>query len=443
MQKRFGNKQIWLIAYPILVSLLMEQLIGMTDTAFLGRVGEIELGAAAIGGVLYIVMFIVGMGFGIGTQILMARRNGEERYREIGNLFYQGIYFQVGLASVLVLLYYCLAPLILKPLVSSEHIYSAAVEYLNWRVLGFFFSFTREIFRAFFLGTTKTGTLTLNSVVMLLSNVAFNYVLIFGKLGFPALGITGAAIGSTLAGFVSLLFFIVYMRRKVDTRKYGLNTVSGFRIPVLRQMLNVSLWTMIQHFISLSTWFVLFIYVEHLGERPIAVSNIIRNIYTIPFMVTTALSSSCSALVSNIIGAGNADEVPRLVLQHIRLAGAIVLPMIILFALFPEALLRIYTNIPDLRTAAVPSLWVICACFIFIVPSNICFNAVSGTGNTRTAFVMELAMSVLYLAYTTVVVAWLKMDVAVAWTSEAVYSIGIGSLALIYLWRGTWKNRKI
>ena len=58
MQTKYTYKQIWLIAYPILISLLMEQMIGMTDTAFLGRVGEVELGASAIAGVFYMVIFI-------------------------------------------------------------------------------------------------------------------------------------------------------------------------------------------------------------------------------------------------------------------------------------------------------------------------------------------------------------------------------------------------
>lgn len=88
-----------MIAYPILISLLMEQMIGMTDTAFLGRVGEVELGASAIAGVFYMVIFMAAFGFSIGAQILIARRNGEKQYREIGDLFYQGIYFQIGLAG--------------------------------------------------------------------------------------------------------------------------------------------------------------------------------------------------------------------------------------------------------------------------------------------------------------------------------------------------------
>lgn len=100
------------------------------------------------------------------------------------------------------------SPMILKRLVSSEHIYNAAISFINWRVLGFFFSFTGVMFRAFFVGTTQTRTLTLNSVVMVLSNVLFNYVLIFGKFGFPALGIAGAAIGSSLAEMVSVIFLL-------------------------------------------------------------------------------------------------------------------------------------------------------------------------------------------------------------------------------------------
>ena len=72
MKTKYSYKQIWTIAYPILISLIMEQMIGMTDTAFLGRVGEIELGASAIAGVYYLAIFMMAFGFSIGAQILIA-----------------------------------------------------------------------------------------------------------------------------------------------------------------------------------------------------------------------------------------------------------------------------------------------------------------------------------------------------------------------------------
>lgn len=443
MLTKYTYKEIWLIAYPILISLLMEQMIGMTDTAFLGRVGEVELGASAIAGIFYIVMFMVAFGFSIGAQILMARRNGENQYREIGNLFYQGLYFQLGLAAVMFLLCYSFAPMVLKRLVSSDHIYDAAISYLNWRVFGFFFSFAGVMFRAFFLGTTQTKTLTLNSIVMVLSNIVFNYILIFGKFGLPALGIAGAAIGSSLAELVSLIFFILYTRSRIDIRKYGLDKIPGIRREILKRMLNVSFWTMIQNFLSLSTWFLLFLYVEHLGERSLAITNIIRNVSGILFMIMMAFASTCGSLVSNLIGAGDIRYVRGTIRQHVRIAYAFVLPLAAFFALFPSMILSVYTDIPELQQAAVPSLWVLCSAYIFLVPANVYFQSVSGTGNTRTALALEMITLAIYTCYITYVVSYLKLDVAYAWTSEHVYSIGILTLCYFYMKKGKWSQKKI
>ena len=100
MKTKYSYKQIGTITFPILISLIMEQMIGMTDTAFLGRVGEIELGASAIAGVYYLAIFMMAFGFSIGAQILIARRNGEGNYKEIGPIFYQGIYFLLAMAVI-------------------------------------------------------------------------------------------------------------------------------------------------------------------------------------------------------------------------------------------------------------------------------------------------------------------------------------------------------
>ena len=101
MPATYSYRQIWHIAYPVLIGTLMEQLIGLTDTAFLGRVGEVELGAAAIGGIFFVAIFMIGLGFSTGAQILMARRNGEGNYMAVGHLFYHSLGFLLALAVVL------------------------------------------------------------------------------------------------------------------------------------------------------------------------------------------------------------------------------------------------------------------------------------------------------------------------------------------------------
>lgn len=440
---KYTYKQIWLITFPILISLLMEQLIGMTDTAFLGRVGEIELGASAIAGVYYLAIFMMAFGFSIGAQILIARRNGEGNYKDIGAIFYQGVYFLVAIAAILFTLSVVFSPSILKNIISSPRIYDAAESYIHWRVYGFFFSFAGVMFRAFFVGTTQTKTLTLNSIVMVLSNVVFNYVLIFGKFGFPALGIVGAAIGSSLSELVSLIFFILYTWKRMDVKKYGLNVLPQFQSGMLKRILNVSVWTMIQNFVSLSTWFMFFLFVEHLGERSLAIANIIRNVSGIPFMVTMAFAATCGSLVSNLIGAGEQDCVRGTIRQHIRIGYAFVLPILAFFCLFPELILRIYTDMPELRHASVPSLWVLCSAYLILVPANVYFQSVSGTGNTRTALAMELCVLAIYIAYAIYFILYLKMDIAFAWTTEMVYGIFTFIFCYQYMKKGKWTQKKI
>ena len=421
----------------------MEHMIGLTDTAYLGRVGEVELGASALAGVYYLVIYMLGFGFSVGAQVLMARRNGEGEYKRIGEVFTQGGLFLFLLAAVLFTASNLLTPYLLHRMIGSEEVYRATMSYLDWRVYGFFFSFIMVMFRAFFVGTTQTKTLTLNSIVMVLSNVVFNYILIFGKFGFPQLGIAGAAIGSSLAEMVSVIFFIIYTWKRIDCRKYALNILPKFQGKTLKRILNVSVWTMIQNFVSLSTWFMFFLFVEHLGERSLAIANIIRNVSGIPFMIAMAFASTCGSLVSNLIGAGEQDCVRGTIRQHIRIGYIFVLPILIFFCLFPDLILRIYTDMPDLRAASVPSLWVLCSAYLVLVPANVYFQSVSGTGNTRTALAMELCVLAIYVTYSAYFIMYLRMDVAFAWTTECVYGTFILLFCYWYMKKGNWQKKQI
>jgi len=439
----YSYRNIWKVAYPILISLVMEQMIGLTDTAFLGRVGEVELGASAIAIVYYMVLFMIGFGFSIGAQIIIGRRNGEGRYKETGKVFWTGLYFVLGLSGIIILLSELFTPWMMSFMVSSDAIYSAALSYVRWRLPGMVFAFITAMFRAFYVGTTQTKTLTLNSVVMVLSNVVFNYILIFGKLGIPAMGITGAAIGSSLAELVSLIFFTVYTRTCCDRSRYGLDKAARPDTGELKAMMPVCSWTMIQHTISISTWLIFFLYIEHLGERALAISNITRGVSGLIWVVLQAFSSTCSTLVSNMIGEGHQEKVMSLIKRILKLSYGIVSVMIIIFCLFPETIARIYTDIPDLVTASVPALVIMCSSYFLNVGGQVYFMAVSGTGSTKTAFKLELAALAVYMIYCTVIIGILKLDVAICWTAEHVYAGMLLICSWFYMRSGRWKNRSI
>lgn len=440
---KFSYRQIWQIAYPILLSLLMENMINLTDTVFLGHVGEVELGASALAGVYYLAIFMLAFGFSVGVQILIGRRNGERRYAEIGSIFRQGTVFLLALAAVLFSVSQWATPSLLRLFIQSDAVYAATEKYMEWRVYGFFFSFAAVMFRAFFVGITRTRVLTVNSIVMVLSNVVLNYVLIFGKCGFPELGIAGAAIASSVAEAVSVIFFVIYVRTKVDRVKYGFSLRGRFEPGLLRHVLGVSVWTMIQSFVSISTWFLFFLAVEHLGERPLAVTNMVRSISSLMFIVVNAFASTTSSLVSNLMGAGQARYVPGTCARTIRMCYMLVLPIMLLIMLFPQTVLRLYTDSGPLIGASVPALLVMASSYLVSVPCFILFNAVSGTGNTRSALGMELVALAVYAAYVVWVILCLRADVAVCWTTEHVYAVVMLSLCWLYLKRGRWRTKRI
>ncbi|MBR5810290.1 MAG: MATE family efflux transporter [Bacteroidales bacterium] len=439
----YSYRNIWRVAYPILISLVMEQMIGLTDTAFLGRVGEVELGASAIAIVYYMVLFMIGFGFSIGAQIIIGRRNGEGNFKETGKVFWNGLYFVLGLSGAIILLSELFTPWMMKFMVSSPAIYDAALSYVRWRLPGMVFAFCTAMFRAFYVGTTQTKTLTLNSVVMVASNIIFNYILIFGRCGLPALGITGAAIGSSLAELVSLIFFIVYTRLGCDRPKYGLDKPARFEKEELKSMMPVCAWTMIQHTVSVFTWFIFFLFIEHLGERPLAVSNIVRGVSGLIWVVLQAFSSTCSTLVSNLIGEGRQDKVMSLVKRILKLSYGIVGVIMLVICMYPEAIARIYTDIPDLITASIPAMLVMTSSYLVNVGGQVFFLAVSGTGSTKTAFRLELVALFVYMVYCAVIIGWLKLDVAICWTAEHVYAGMLLICSWIYMKSGRWKNLKV
>ena len=439
----YTNKQIWNVSYPIFLSLLAQNVINVTDTAFLGRVGEVELGASAMGGLYYICAFTIAFGFSTGSQIVMARRNGERNYRDVGPVMIQGVFFLLLLAAILFAFSRFFAGDIMRILVSSDDVLKATEEFLDWRVFGFFFSFVNVMFRALFIGITRTKVLTLNAVLMALTNVLLDYLLIFGHGGFPQMGIKGAAIASVIAEAVSIVFFLVYTRLTVDIRKYALNQIRSFDFSLLRRVLGISIFTMLQYFAAMTTWFMFFVAVERLGQRELAIANIVRSVYIVLLIPVNALSTTTNTFVSNAIGAGHKDQVIPVITKIAKLSFCIVGVFVLLVCLMPEAILSVYTNDTTLIEGSVASVYVISLAMLVSAVSNVVFNGVSGTGNTRSALWIEGVTLVFYALYVYVIGMQMHKPVAVCFTVEALYYTGLLLLSVIYLKKGTWQNKKI
>ena len=438
-----SNKNILSVTYPIFLTLIAQNLINVVNTAFLGRVGEVELGASAIGGVFYFAIFMIGFGFSQGAQILIGRRNGEKDYAQIGHIFNHALIFNLLLSIVIFGLSLFFMPAFMKLVLSSGPVYEATVSYLDWRIYGYFFAFVNAVFRSFYVGITQTRVLTTSALLMAVVNIVFDYILIFGHFGIRPLGIEGAGISSVIAEVVTLIYVVLYTFFGADIKMYGLFLFKKVEIKTVLQILDLSIFIMFQYFISISTWFMFFIFIEHMGERPLAVSNIGRSLYILLMIPASALSTTTNTLVSNLIGAGRKEEVLPFVNKMAYISFLTVLPIVAVAMIFPAFFAHIYTDDQLLIDACLPVMRIVsCANLVFAF-SFVVFNGVSGTGNTRTAFNIEFITLFFYIGYVYYTTIINPSSVEVVWLSEFVYWALVGLLGYWYLLKGSWRKKQL
>lgn len=432
--------RIWQIAYPIILGSIAQNLINFTDTAFLGRVGEIALGAGALGGLFYLAVIMLGLGFSTGAQIIIARRNGENKLKDIGSIIDHSIYFLSFMAIIAYVLLKYISVDILDFAVKSEAIYLKTLEYMDYRAIGIFFAFGNMVFRSFYVGLANTKVITYTTVVLAIVNIVLDYLLIFGYAGLPEMGVAGAALASVIAEASALLFFIVYTFIYVKFADYDLFLFHKPDWIKLINILKIAVPIMAQQFISLSVWFVFFLFIEKIGEMALAVSNIIRSVYVILMIPVWGFATATNTLVSYLIGLKRSDLVMKLVSKIVLLCFGGVLLIVGFGFAFPRLIMEVYTNDILIIETGIDVLRVVSLGALALSVGFILFNAISGTGKTNVSLYLELIVLSIYLIYTYVVIHVLNGSVIHAWTSELVYGFLLSITSGIYLKTGKWKK---
>ena len=428
---------------PLFFGMLAENAVVVTDTAFLARVGELELAASAIAGAFYIILFVVGAGFGTGAQILMSRRNGEGNFRRIGPIVENSLYFIWAFSATIVCFSLLFANKILGAIIASEAIAEAAVRFLNIRVFTLFFSLGVVVLSRFFVGIQFTKYIGIGALIIAVSNFIFDYLLIFGKFGFPKMGLEGAALAAVLAEIAGFTFLMIIILRKVDLKKYKLFRFAQPRFAVIRNTFNLAVFTMLQNFTSIIGWFLFFVIIEKTGEKNLAITNIIRSYYIFIITPLWALSSTVSTMVSNAIGAGQRRYVFPII-RRVATLGMGIMAVVFLFTIcFPNAIMRVYTNDPSIIAMCLEGLYIVAFTGVLGGFAWIVISAVAATGNTNIAFYIDIITTAIYI-YSIYVFAQMFADrIALVWISEVLYSVAFGTLSVIYFSFNHWKKKEI
>ncbi|MEY2830543.1 MAG: hypothetical protein RIQ33_2401, partial [Bacteroidota bacterium] len=417
------QKEIFVIALPIMAGMISQNIIQITNTAFLGRIGSNALGVSAMGGLFFMLLSVLSWGFSSGTQILVARRLGEKKLPEIGSLMQHN--------TIILLVYACVAFLVLQlgssyflhRIVASQIVADSSTSFLKIRSYGIFITVLISNFNAFYIGLGRTKVLMYSTILTAIVNIFLDYVLIFGHLNFPALGTDGAAYASNIAELLGLLVLGLNFTFYGYAKRFNFSFINTLQKDKFSQLLNLSLPMVMQFSFSFGAWYIFFIVLENMGERQVAIANIMRSILFLFTISCWAIGSSCNTLVSNRIGKQRLSEVIPIIKSALSLSFFISLFFSIILVLFAKSMMQIYTTNTDIIDGAVHPIFMLAGCILLLSISTVLFQGVQGTGNTKYNLLVEFVAIIFYLIYVIGFVKRLQLSLTLAWAAEIIYWI--------------------
>ena len=433
VKEDFGHSHIWRVAYPLVIGGIAQVIINGTDAAFLGRLSETALGASAIGGLYYVTFFMLGLGFSVGTQILVAKCEGEENVSKVRLVMQQSLFFLCGLAVLLFLLLRYLSPRLLSYFVSSPDILSSSIQFITYRAAGIFPGFAILWVRAFYSGTANTRIISVTTLLTALLNVLFNYLLVFGNLGWPGMGIAGSGLASTLAETLTAVFALLWLAFEKKSAAYRLMERMRFHTETFWELLRLSSPLMLQIYMSLCSWFAFFLIIEKTGSRNLAISNLVRNVYMVLMIPLMGFSNATNTLVSNLMGQMRYREIFGLIGRIALQSAGATLALLFINMLVPRMMLGIFTNDDSLVSDSLASIWVISGSCLLFSGVYILLSAVSGAGDTFQSLVIETFTLVFYLLYVYWLAVKMQLSIEWIWSSEYVYFVILGICCTWYL----------
>lgn len=441
MQGNYSYTDIWKVSFPLIIGGMAQAVINVTDSAFLGRVSEVAMGASAISGLFFILLLMLGFGFGIGAQIIIARLDGEQKQNEIGGIVHQTLYFLLVLSLLLIAICLFTGKIVLSWFVQSPEVLEACIQYLNVRSFGFFFVFILIAFRSFYSGIADTKIISYTTIVMALANIILNYCLVFGNVGFPEMGIAGSALASTISEALAAIFMILYTIYIKDVEKFNILKSSAPDFKKFMEIFRLGSPIMLQMCASVTSWFIFFLIIEKMGQRELAVSNITRNVYMILMVPLLGFGSATNTLVSNLIGQGKKNEVIPLIKRIIVLSLILSVIIVGINAIYPYMTIYLFTNMPDVAEESVILIYVISGSLLLFSVSYMLLSGVSGTGSTLVTLIIEIFTVLFYLIATYYLAVEWKMSLAVVWGVEYIYFALMGGMAFLYLKYGNWNSK--
>ena len=350
------------LAYPVIIGQLGIIMMGVVDSLMVGKLGAAPLAAASLGNSLAFIILIIGIGVSLAVTPLVAIAVGSNKFEDCGVYFRQSLLVNSVLSIIIAFAIYFGADLIHYFNQPLEVQYQA--KYFM-RIIGFS-AIPLMIFQTYKQFIEGLSVMRPAMIIVLLANlinVFGNWVLVFGNLGLPALGLNG----SGWATFASRVFMALALMGFVMNNKFFKKYDVSFHFksinwPVIKKILSLGLPSGIQYFFEVGAFSFAVIMVGWLGTKQLAAHQIAINLASISFMAVLGISVAGSIRVGNAVGMKDISETRRAGFTASLLGASIMLVAGIIFILFRNFLPTLYVT-DEVVISYASSLLIIAALF--------------------------------------------------------------------------------
>lgn len=378
-------RTIGAIALPIIGGMASQNVLNLVDTAMVGSLGDAALAAVGMGSFANFMAqaFITGMSAGV--QATAARRLGEGRTGETAVPLNGGLLLAVCMAVPWALLLWSQADVLFPLLNSDPAVIAIGVPYLGARLLGMAGVGSNYAFRGYWNGVNLSRLYLRTLLVMHASNIVLNYLLIFGKLGFPELGAVGAGVASTIATYIGTATYVFMGLR--HAREGGFLRGLPSR-EALGSMLKLSAPAGLQQFLFAAGYTALFWVVGKVGTAELAAANVLLNVTLVGVLPGLGLGLAASSLVGQALGRGDVDDAEAWGWDVAKVAVVVIVAIGLPMALVPELVLSGFLDDPDTIALGAPALRLAGLTIAIDGVGLVLLNALLGAGASRVVMVV-------------------------------------------------------
>jgi len=439
-------RRIVRIALPMIASHTSETVMLFADRLFLSRVSKLHLASTMTGGLTAFTISSLFSGITGYVNAIVAQYFGSSQKEKCATATAQSVYLSIMAVPLLVLVA-VFVPNFFKLMGHDPAQIPLESVYARWLISGSVLILLRAGLTGFFLGTGKTRIVMVANFIGMLVNVPLNYVLIFGKLGFPELGIVGAAIGTLGGSFSSfLILLVVYLSRRIN-EEYGTRSAWKFDKEMFARLLRFGTPAGVEIFLNVFA-FNIFVQLMHsYGADVAAATTIAFNWDIVVFVPMLGLGAATTAIVGQYIGASEAEVARKATLLALRVALGYALSMAVLFLFAARPLVGVFAmgfgDPPAVSDLAQRMLRLVGFYTVADAAQLVFTGALRGAGDTRWVMRTSVALHWVFALVAVTMIRVIAVPPLVMWVVFIAFVISLGMAMYSRFRAGTWMSMRV